>query len=175
MGDDMDKVLVVYGTGTGCTAGVAEKIGDTLIAAGFKADVVAGKEAPSPADYDAVFVGSGVRASTWHAPVRAWITANADALKSMPVAFFTVNLTVANEPEKTDEIKAWSDPLITETGVRPVDIGVLAGWNEPKRFSFIERSIMKIMKAPQGDFRDWDAIASWTRSAAGKLGLEARS
>jgi hypothetical protein len=30
---------------------------------------------------------------------------------------------------------------------------------------------MKAMKAPQGDFRDMDAVAEWTRGVAGKLGL----
>jgi hypothetical protein len=27
------------------------------------------------------------------------------------------------------------------------------------------------MKAPEGDFRDMDAVAEWARAVAGKLGL----
>jgi hypothetical protein len=27
------------------------------------------------------------------------------------------------------------------------------------------------MKVPTGDFRDWDAIAAWAKTLAGKMGL----
>lgn len=167
----MSKVLVVYGTGTGCTAGIAERIGEMLAKRGASVEVVSVKDAPDAAGYDAVFVGSGIRAGNWHAPVKAWVAKNADALKAGNVAFYTACLTMASDPQKADDVRAYTDPLIAETGVTPADIGLFAGWNEPKKFSFIERTIMKMMKAPEGDFRDWDAIDSWADSAAVKLGV----
>ena len=92
----MSKVLVVYGTGTGCTAGIAERIGATLTASGSTVEVVAAQGAPAAAGYDAVLVGSGVRASNWHKPAKEWVAANADALKAVPVAFFTACLSMAD-------------------------------------------------------------------------------
>jgi menaquinone-dependent protoporphyrinogen oxidase len=166
----MSKVLVVYGTGTGCTKGVAERIGDVLTKRGMVTEVVPAAGAPDPAGYDAVFVGSGVRAGTWHAPAKEWVTRNAAALKQIPVAFFTACLTLASDPAKTADVRAYTDPLIAETGVTPVEYGLFAGWNEPKEFSFVERTILKLMKAPQGDFRDWDAIDAWAASAADRIG-----
>jgi len=166
----MSKVLVVYGTGTGCTAGVAERIGATLTAAGATVEVVAVKSAPTAAGYDAVLVGSGVRAGSWHKAAKEWVATNADALKAIPVAFFTVCLTMA-DAEKAPEVRVYTDALIAETGVQPVDVGLFAGWNEPKEFPFVERTILKLMKAPTGDFRDWDAIDAWTTEVAGKLGV----
>jgi len=171
MGAGMSKVLVVYGTGSGCTAGVAERIGAAIAAKGATVEVVSAKDAPAADGYDAVFVGSGVRASNWHAPVKEWVTKNAAALKAGKVAFYTACLTLATEPAKTDAVRAYTEPLITETGVTPLDIGLFAGWNEPKKFSFIERTIMKMMKAPEGDFRDWAAIDAWASQAAVKLGV----
>ena len=168
----MSKVLVVYGTGSGCTAGVAERIGSALADGGATVDVVSAKDSPDPTAYDAVVVGSGVRMSQWHEPVRKWVAAKADVLKGKPAAFYTVNLTLATEPERRAEIRAWTDPLIAETGVKPIDVGVFAGWYEPKKLSFLERTIMGAMKAPQGDFRDWGAIDQWTRALAPRL-LEA--
>jgi len=168
----MSKVLVVYGTGTGCTAGVAERIGATLTDSGATVEVVAAKAAPTAAGYDAVLVGSGVRAGGWHKPAKEWVAANADALKAIPVAFFTVCLTMA-DAEKADEARVYTDALIAETGVQPVDVGLFAGWNEPNEFPFVERTILKLMKAPTGDFRDWDAIDVWTTEVAGKLGVSA--
>jgi len=168
----VSTVLVVYGTGTGCTAGVAERIGKTLAEKGATVEVVAAKDAPAADGYDAVVVGSGVRVGSWHAPVKEWVAANASALGSGKVAFFTACLTLAQDPGKTDEVRAFTDALIAETGVEPLDTGLFAGWNEPKRFSFIERTVMKMMKAPEGDFRDWAKIEAWAAHVAPKLGLE---
>jgi menaquinone-dependent protoporphyrinogen oxidase len=170
-GDGMSKVLVVYGTKTGCTAGIAEKIGETLVATGATVDVKSASDRPSPADYDAIIVGSGVRASNWHGAVKEWVTSNADALKAKPTAFFTACLTMAQEPEKADEVRAYTDPLIAASGVTPVDIGLFAGMCDLKKFSLPERLIMKMMKAPEGDFRDFDAVAAWTVAVAPKLGV----
>ena len=169
MGVGMSKVLVVYGTGTGCTAGVAERIGKAMAAKGASVEVVPAKSAPDPSGYDAVLVGSGIRAGNWHAPVKEWVVKNAESLKDKPVAFFTACLTMATDPTKTDEVRAYTDAIVAETGVKPVDVGLFAGWNEPKEFSFIERTIMKMMKAPEGDFRDWAAIDAWSEKVAGEL------
>jgi menaquinone-dependent protoporphyrinogen oxidase len=100
------------------------------------------------------------------------VTKHAAALKDTPVAFFTACLTMAQDPSKEAEVRAYTDALITATGVRPTEIGLFAGWNEPKRFPFIERSLLKMMKAPEGDFRDWDAIETWTREVAIALDLK---
>lgn len=165
----MSSILVVYGTKTGCTQGIAEQIGTTLAEAGAQVDVKPVGEAPDPAGYDAVVVGSGVRAGSWHSSVKSWVSSNAGILQRIPTAFFTACLTMAAEPEKADEVRAYTDALIEETDVRPVALGLFAGMNEPKRFSLPERLIMKAMKAPQGDFRDFDAVAKWAREVSGKL------
>ena len=34
----------------------------------------------------------------------------------------------------------------------------------------VERLLVKALKAPEGDFRDWEAIRDWARSVAADLG-----
>lgn len=167
----MSKVLVVYGTTTGCTKGVAQRVSKVLRDRGLTSEVVAVADAPDPTGYDAVFVGSGVRAGKWHAAVNSWVAKYAAELQVKKVAFFTVGLTLASDPTKTAEVRAYTEPLVAETGVTPIDIGVFAGANDPKKFSFVERTIMKLMKAPVGDFRDWDAIDAWAGASADRLGV----
>lgn len=173
MGEGDMKVLVVYGTKSGCTTGVAEKIGKTLSATGATVDVVPAEKAGAPDGYDAVIVGSGVRAGSWHQSARTWATTHADALKMLPVALYTCCMTLAAGDEKADEVRGYTDALIEESGIEPVDVGLFAGWFEPKEFSFAERSILKLMKTPRGDFRDWDAIEAWSSAIATKLGVVA--
>ncbi|KAF0209404.1 MAG: flavodoxin domain-containing protein [Actinomycetota bacterium] len=167
----MSTVLVVYGTRTGCTSGIAEKISETLAALGMRADVRPAEDKPDPSAYDAIIVGSGVRAGNWHGSVKEWVTANADTLRAKPTALFTACLTMGTSPEKSDEVRAYTDALTAETGVVPVDVGLFAGMNVPKTFSLPERLIMKLMKAPEGDFRDFAAVAAWADAVAPKLGL----
>ncbi len=161
------RTLVVYGTKSGCTAGIAERVAETLAHGGASVEVVAAEKAPDPSAYDAVVVGSGVRAGQWHAPVKKWVETYAAELKGLPVAFFTCGLMITQDG-KAEEVLAYTDPLIEATGIEPVDIGLFAGSFKPKEFSFAERSILKLMKTPEGDFREWDAIDAW----AEKISLE---
>lgn len=167
----MARILVVYGTKTGCTREIAETTVQTLRETGDEVTLASAEENPDPAVYDAVVVGSGVRAGNWHPPVRSWVAANATILAHIPTAFFTACLTMGTDPEKAEEVRGYTDALIAETDVRPVDIGLFAGVNVPERFGRIERFILKAMKAPQGDFRDTEAIAAWARALRGKLGV----
>jgi menaquinone-dependent protoporphyrinogen oxidase len=167
----MNRVLVIYGTKTGCTRDIAERIGERLRRDGATAEVFSAGEAPTPEGFDAVVVGSGIRMSQWHEPVRTWVSANAEVLREMPVASYTSCLTVVSEPEKAEEMRAWSKVVEDAAGIAVVDSGLFAGWFEPKQFGFLERTILKGMKAPQGDFRDFDAVDSWTNSVAPKLGI----
>lgn len=162
------KALVVYGTKTGCTTDIAAQIGETLVRQGFSAEVARAAEAGGAVGYDAVIVGSGIRAGQWHSEVKSWLESNAEELKPKPVAFFHCCLSMA-EPGKETEVVAYADPIIETTGVHPVDVGAFAGWNQPRSFSFVERTIMKLMKAPEGDFRDMEAVAAWTSAVAPRL------
>jgi menaquinone-dependent protoporphyrinogen oxidase len=165
----MSKVLVCYATGTGCTASVADRISKTLADKGMQVDVKPVDSNPVLDGYDAVVAGSGVRAGSWHSRAKKWVARNATALKGKPLAFFTVGIALAAGPENAEEMRTYTDPLLAKTGVEPVDIGLFAGWYEPRRFNFIERQIMKMKKAPEGDFRDWDAIEVWAANVAPKL------
>lgn len=167
----MSTVLVVYGTKSGCTAGIAERIGVALGELGIAAEVKPAQDKPDPSAYDAVIVGSGVRAGSWHASAKKWLAANAAVLRDKPLALFTACLTMATDPGKADEVRAYTAPLVTETGIEPVDIGLFAGMNDSKVFSLPERLIMKAMKAPEGDFRDYESVDIWTRGVAEGMGL----
>ena len=45
--------------------------------------------------------------------------------------------------------------------VQPVDVGLFAGTMDYSKLSFVLRLVIKAMKVPEGDFRNWDAIRDW--------------
>ncbi len=169
MDGSVRKVLVCYFSGTGCTEDVAERIGETIACEGMQVDVRPMNSVRDLAAYDAIVAGSGIRAGAWAPASKRWLARNAQALRSKPLAMFSVGIALAHGPEKADEMAGYTAPLIAKTGLRPVDIGVFAGWFVLDKFTYIERKIMNLAKAPEGDHRDWAAIEGWARSVAPKL------
>lgn len=56
--------------------------------------------------------------------------------------------------------------------IRPRDIAVFYGNMNMKKLNFIETWMIKNVKAPLGDFRDWEAITSWATAIADVLNNE---
>ncbi|MCL4078059.1 flavodoxin domain-containing protein [Coriobacteriia bacterium Es71-Z0120] len=168
---EQKRCLVVYATGSGCTEDVARWIAEELEANGVTADVRPADDDPACAGYDAAIVGSGVRAGAWHKQARRWVVRNAEALRTMPVAFFTVGLKMAESEKNAAEVRGYTDALIQQIGLSPVEIGLFAGWSQMKRFTLPERLVLKALKAPDGDFRDEAAVRAWTSGLLDRLGM----
>src|SRR5512146_2628331 len=104
--EDKTKVLVVYGTRWGGTAGVASRISEVLRGNGFNVDVEnARRKLSKISDYDAVIVGSGIRANQWTKNVLTFLEKNARDLRKKKTAFF-VSCSVAERTETEIREKA---------------------------------------------------------------------
>jgi hypothetical protein len=69
-------------------------------------------------------------------------------------------------------VKGFNDKLVTALPpLRRVAVMMFTGHLDTGKINFVERSLITLMKVPTGDLRDWDAIAAWTRTLAGKMGL----
>ena len=53
--------------------------------------------------------------------------------------------------------------------ITPVDVGLFAGGVDFKKLGFPFKLILKAMKSPEGDFRDWEAISGWAAEVMPKL------
>jgi menaquinone-dependent protoporphyrinogen oxidase len=53
--------------------------------------------------------------------------------------------------------------------IAPRDVAVFSGALDMSKLNFIERWMINKVKAPVGDFRDWEAITAWARAIAAEL------
>ncbi len=165
------KILVTYATGAGSTTGVAEAIGTTLQSVGAEVEVRHAKEVTDVSCYQAVVIGSGIRAGHIYGDMLKFLKQHATALRNVPVAYFVVCLTM-NEPteEHCKEVNAYLDPVRENfPDIKPVDVGLFAGEMDFKKLALPIRALIKAMKSPEGDFRDWDAIRAWAEDIAPQL------
>lgn len=162
------KILVAYATSTGSTGEVAEVIGEVLRASGAAVDVRRAKKVKDISQYQAVVAGTGIHAGRIYGELTRFLEWHKAALPEMPVAYFVVCLAM-HEPtaEHCQEAAAYLNPLrVKFSDIEPVDVGLFGGRMDFKSLSLPVRTIIKAMKAPEGDFRDWDAIRAWAQSIA---------
>jgi len=155
------KILVAYATKAGSTAEVAAEIGRVMESkGGCKVDVHPVGKLKEVSEYDAVIIGSAIRAGKWLPKATKFVEKHRDALSQVPVAYFIVCLTMVEDTEeKRREVAAYLDPVCEV--VQPVDMGLFAGVMDYSKLPFILRLMMKKMKASEGDFRDREAIRAW--------------
>ena len=173
----MDKqVLVAYATKYGATAEIAEKIGEVLRQAGLRADVLPADRVSDLTPYKAVVLGSAVYIGRWRKEAVKLLKANETVLAGKLVWLFSSGPTGEGDPVELTQ--GWRfpgklQPVADRIG--PHDIAVFHGAVDVNKLNFIEKWMLKNVKAPVGDFRDWEAITSWATAIADVLKEAART
>jgi len=155
-----DKILVAYASKCGATGEVADAIGQVLSANGTAVDVRLVENVPDPSLYRAVVVGSAIRMGKWLSEATKFVETHQEALSQTPTAYFTVCMTLQDDTEENRRtVAAYLDPV--REILEPVDVGLFAGMMDYSKLSFLDRLIAKMVKTPEGDFRNWEAIRAW--------------
>lgn len=165
----MARILVAYVSQKGSTAEIAQAIARELQAAGKEADAKEASAVASLEGYDAVVIGGAVYMGRVGG-VGKFVKRHRSELLQRPVAAFAVGLAPASED--TEGI-AWDLKGLRSAiaPLQPVAETVFAGKLDPVKLSWFQRWIVKRVKSPVGDFRDWAAIAAWAKELTGKMGL----
>jgi menaquinone-dependent protoporphyrinogen oxidase len=165
-----NTVLIAYATKYGATAEIAERIGQILRQAGLQVDVLDAEQAGDPTNYAAVVLGSAVYAGSWRKEAAAFLEAHEAALAGRPTWLFSSGPT--GEGDAVELMKGWRFPEAlqpTADRIQPRDIASFHGEIDTKKLNLAEKLLVKGIKAPTGDFRDWDAIEAWAGGIAQAL------
>jgi menaquinone-dependent protoporphyrinogen oxidase len=169
------QVLVAYASKYGATKDIAEKIGEALRQAGLRADVLPANRVKDLTPYKAVVLGSAVYIGRWRKEAASFLKTNEKALAGRPVWLFSSGPTGEGDPLVLTQ--NWRFPKGLQPvadRIHPRDIALFHGAVDANKLGGIEKWMLKNVKAPVGDFRDWKAITDWAGTIADELLREAK-
>ena len=160
-------VLVAYASKHGSTQGIAERIAEQLRQLGKEAEARPVDAVENPGSYEAFVIGSAIYYGSWLKEATEWVRRNRAALAQHPVWLFSVGPLGTEVQDAEQQPKEMAE---FQQAIRPREQRIFFGALDPSRLSFAERVMVKAVRAPEGDFRDWQAIEVWAARIAGALG-----
>jgi menaquinone-dependent protoporphyrinogen oxidase len=160
------SILVTFASKHGATEEVADRITLKLRQLGMNADVLSVHTVPDLGAYEAVVLGSAIYYGSWLKEATEFVRHHSAELSSRPVWLFSVGplgteiRDTAEQPKELAEFRR----IVALRGHQ-----LFFGALDRNQLSFTERMVMKAVRAPEGDFRDWKAIDEWAASIAREL------
>jgi menaquinone-dependent protoporphyrinogen oxidase len=108
-----------------------------------------------------------VYAGRWMKSAMEFVERNAEGLRARPVWLFSSG--PVGDPPKPEEAPGVVH-IIEATAAR--DHRVVAGGLDRGLLGLGERVIVKAVRAPEGDCRDWEEVRAWASSIANSLGAD---
>jgi menaquinone-dependent protoporphyrinogen oxidase len=160
------RVLVAAASRYGATTGIAEAIGRRLEDEHLDVDVLPIEEVDDVRPYDSVVLGSGVYAGRWLRPARRFVDEHASELASKQTWLFSSG-PIGDPPKPEGDAAVKLGDVISKTSAH--GHRVFAGKLDKSRMTFVDRAVVTAVRSPEGDFRDWEAIAEWAEDIAEAL------
>ncbi len=160
-------VLVAYASKHGSTQGIAERIAEMLRQMGKEVEARPVEAVENTGSYEAFVIGSAVYYGSWLKEATEWVHRNQAVLAQRPVWLFSSGPLGTEVKDAEPQPKEMAE---FQQAIRPRDERIFFGALDHNRLSFAERMVLKAVRAPEGDFRDWQAIDAWAESIARDLG-----
>jgi menaquinone-dependent protoporphyrinogen oxidase len=164
------RVLVTAASKHGATAEIAELVASVLREHGHEVDLRPPERVDAPGAYEAVVVGSAVYGGSWLPAATALLDEHGDALGTRPLWLFSCGLAAVRDPEGAGDPTDLPE-LAERLGAR--DHARFDGRLDRSLLNLPERTIVRILRAVEGDFRDWAEIYRWAESVATELAAPA--
>ncbi len=159
-------VLVTYASKHGATEGIARSIAERLRERGTDAETRPIGEVKDLGNPEAIVVGSAVYMGSWMKEASVFVERHREVLSQIPVWLFSSGPT-GTEPT---DVGVSEKQLAALQQIGPRDHRQFSGSLDASKLGFLERKMVKAVKAPVGDFRDWDEIRAFADEIADALG-----
>ena len=156
-------VLVAAATRHGATAEIAGAIGRVLRERGVSCEVADVADVDSLAGYDAVVLGSAVYLGKWLEPARSFVDRHADELAARKTWLFSSG-PVGDPPKPSPESAVELDAVVAKTS--PVASRVFGGKVDRSTLGLAERTVLRAVRASEGDYRDWRDVRAFAADIA---------
>jgi menaquinone-dependent protoporphyrinogen oxidase len=160
------RILVTVASRHGGTLEMANAIGQALADAGLEVDIKPLRDLEGVAGYKAVVLGSGVYMGRWLPEASAFVEQHSVELRARPIWLFSSGPLGFPDP-KPDGDPAGIHELAGSIHAR--GHRTFAGRLDRGRLGIGEKLVVSAVRAQEGDFRDWDAVAAWAHGIAGEL------
>jgi menaquinone-dependent protoporphyrinogen oxidase len=161
------SILITYASKHGATAQIAEQIGAVLHEHDLTAEVLPVEHVTNLAPYRVIVLGSAVYAGSWRKEAVAFLERYEQQLATRPVWLFSSGPTGEGDPAEL--MQGWRFPEAQQPiadRIQPRDIAFFHGALDTEHLSFVEKIVVKGLKVPTGDYRDWQMITNWAERIA---------
>jgi menaquinone-dependent protoporphyrinogen oxidase len=164
------RILVLHASRHGSTRQIAEHIWRTLGVHNVHADLRAAEDFTDPQNYDAVVLGTAVYLGQWMKEADRYLEKFEAILKNKPLWIFASGPTGAGDAldlMEGHDVPENIMPLLDR--IHPKEIRLFHGALDRHQLNMIERLMIRVVKAPTGDFRHWEDIAEWAKEISMQL------
>jgi len=170
----MAKIIILYASTDGHTRKICNRLQQVIEQLGHQVTLVPiDNEAQVDLQaFDKIVIGASIRYGKHSQKITDFINRNKQLLDSKPNAFFSVNI-VARKPGKNQpDTNPYLRKFLKKITWRPKEIAVFAGKLDYPKYSFFDRTmirlIMFITKGPTDpkaviEFTDWQQVESFGR------------
>lgn len=164
------RVLIAVASRHGATSEIANEIGkhirEAMVHPPIAVDVRPIRDVGTLDGYDAYVVGSAIYAGHWMNEAVEFTRRHQDVLREAPTWLFSSGpVGTPLKPADADPVDLTS--VIQVTGA--IEHRLFAGRIDRQQLGIGERFLVRAMRAPEGDFRDWAAVREWAAQIVERL------
>jgi menaquinone-dependent protoporphyrinogen oxidase len=170
----MSSILIIYATTDGHTRKISQRLQQVIEQQNHQVKVVSINDEANVdlTLFDKIVVGASIRYGKHSPYVYQFIKRNHPILESKPSAFFSVNV-VARKPEKCQpDTNPYLKKFLKQIVWKPKQLAVFAGKLDYPKYSFWDRSIIRLImwitKGPTDpktvkEFTNWQQVEAFGR------------
>jgi menaquinone-dependent protoporphyrinogen oxidase len=161
------SILVAYASKHGSTQGIAERISEKLTQMSKQTELRSIETVNDAGNYEAFVIGSAIYYGSWMKEATGWVHRNQLILAARPTWMFSVGPLGVDFMDDEQQPKEKAE---FQEAIMPRDHRVFFGALDHHKLSFTERMMTKAVRAPEGDYRNWEAVDALAESIARDLG-----